>query len=114
MEIHKVKPIHSWRDFGKELGTIVLGIIIAISLEYLVESWHWSHEVKIARQSLAAEIAANDNNVFTFRVDAASCVDRQISQADAVLTALEAGTKPEKITPLDFHQIGRASCRERV
>ncbi len=25
MDIHKLKPIHSWRDFLKELGTIVLG-----------------------------------------------------------------------------------------
>src|SRR5690242_6016589 len=38
VEIHKVKPIHTWRDFLKELGTIVLGIIIAISLEHLVQS----------------------------------------------------------------------------
>src|SRR3954463_14035841 len=50
MEIHRLKPIHSWRDFLKELGTIVLGITIAISLEQLVESWHWNSEVKIARQ----------------------------------------------------------------
>jgi len=54
VEIHKVKPIHSWRDFLKELGTIVLGIVIAIGLEHLVESWHWDQEVKTARQSLAA------------------------------------------------------------
>jgi hypothetical protein len=24
VEIHKAKPIHTWRDFLKELGTIVL------------------------------------------------------------------------------------------
>lgn len=97
MEIHKVKPIHTWRDFLKELGTIVLGIIIAISLEHLVQSWNWDHEVKLARQALTAEISANNLNILAFRVAAAPCVDRHISQVDAILTALEAGAGPEKI-----------------
>ena len=30
MEIHKPKPIHNWRDFIKEVGTIVLGVSIAL------------------------------------------------------------------------------------
>jgi len=97
VEIHKVKPIHSWRDFLKELGTIVLGIVIAIGLEHLVESWHWDQEVKTARQSLAAEISANNRNLLAFRVAIAPCVDRQIREVDALLTALEEGRSPEKI-----------------
>ncbi len=97
MEIHKLKPIHSWRDFLKELGTIVLGIIIAISLEYLVESWHWSHEVKTARDSLVAEISANNENLFAFRVVIAPCVDRRLAEIDRILAALEAGLAPDGI-----------------
>jgi len=98
MHIHKLKPVHSWRDFLRELGTIVLGIIIAISLEHLVESWHWDSEVKIARQAIAAEITANNVNLFAFRVATAPCVDRKFSEADAILTALEARRKPGNIT----------------
>lgn len=98
VEIHKVKPIHTWRDFLKELGTIVLGIIIAISLERLVESWRWAAEVKDAREAIAAEISANNSNILAFRAAIAPCVDRQISQADVILTALEAGAKSEKTT----------------
>ncbi len=99
MEIHKVKPIHSWRDFLKELGTIVLGIIIAISLEHLVQSWHWDQEVKLAREALQAEITANNSNILAFRVAIVPCVEREIRRVDTILTALEAGTKPE-FTPL--------------
>lgn len=98
VEIHKVKPIHTWRDFVKELGTIVLGIIIAISLEHLVQSWHWDQEVKVARQALAAEILANNLNILAFRVAAAPCVNREIGHVETILTSLEAGTKPEEIT----------------
>jgi dihydropteroate synthase len=31
MDIHKPKPIHNWRDFLKEVGTIVLGVSIALA-----------------------------------------------------------------------------------
>jgi len=98
VEIHKPKPIHSWRDFGKELGTIVLGIIIAISLEHLVESWSWQQEVKDARQSIRGEIAANNENLLAFRVAASPCVERQLREADAVLTARESGNKTAGLT----------------
>ena len=33
MEIHKPKPIHNWRDFLKEVGTIVLGVCVALGAE---------------------------------------------------------------------------------
>jgi len=91
VEIHKPKPIHSWRDFGKELGTIVLGIIIAIGLEHFVESWSWDNEVTVARQAIKAEMAANNENLFAFRIAIAPCVDQQIARADKTLTAMAAG-----------------------
>jgi len=61
MEIHKPKPIHNWREFLAELGTIVLGICIAISLEQFVEYLHWHHEVQIGRGALTEEITVIDN-----------------------------------------------------
>jgi homoserine O-acetyltransferase len=30
MEIHDPKPVHNWRDFLKEIGTIVIGVCIAL------------------------------------------------------------------------------------
>jgi hypothetical protein len=112
VEIHKVKPIHTWRDFLKELGTIVLGIIIAISLEHLVQSWHWDQEVKKARQALAEEITANNLNILAFRVAVGPCVNRELDKADAILTALEAGTKPESIALLDLRRTPSSLIRD--
>lgn len=40
MEIHKVRPAHSWREFFTELGTIVLGICIALSGEEIISWYH--------------------------------------------------------------------------
>ena len=95
MEIHKPKPVHSWREFLTELGTIVLGIIIAICLEQGVEWLHWQSEVKEARKALLAEIVSNNANFFAFRVSITPCMDRKMGEADAILTALETGRKPD-------------------
>ena len=112
MEIHKPKPVHNWREFLSEVGVIVLGICIAISLEQLVESWHWDREVKEARQSLAAEIAADNLNLFAFRVAIAPCVEKQLSQVDAILTALEAGSDVTKIPLLPARPPASALIRD--
>jgi hypothetical protein len=32
MDIHKPKPIHGWRALFKEVGTIVIGICITLTL----------------------------------------------------------------------------------
>jgi hypothetical protein len=31
MDLHKPKPIHNWREFLKEVGTIVLGVGIGLT-----------------------------------------------------------------------------------
>ena len=33
MEIHKPKPVHNWRELLTEIGVVVIGILIALSLE---------------------------------------------------------------------------------
>lgn len=78
MDIHKARPWHGWREFLKEIATIVCGIVIAIALEQVVEQLHWRHEVAVARRALAAEISRNDR-VFAFRVAAAPCIARRLS-----------------------------------
>ena len=38
MEIHKPNPIHNFREFLKEVGIIVLGVLIALGAEQTVEA----------------------------------------------------------------------------
>lgn len=58
MDIHKPHAAKNWKEFFIELGTIVLGIVIAIALEQLVEAWHWQSEVVEARKAIIAEMTA--------------------------------------------------------
>jgi hypothetical protein len=38
MHFHLPKPLHGWREFGGEVGIIVLGVLIALGAEQIVES----------------------------------------------------------------------------
>ncbi|MBV9548833.1 MAG: hypothetical protein JO256_04075, partial [Alphaproteobacteria bacterium] len=98
MDIRKPKPTHSWRDFLTEIGVIVIGVAIALAGEQAVEWLHWQSEVGTARQAIFAEMADNNSRYFARRVAIAPCMDRQISEADEILTALEEKRPPGKFT----------------
>jgi hypothetical protein len=53
------EPIHGWRDFLLHLLTITIGLLIALSLEGLVEWQHHRHLVHEAEASLHTEIENN-------------------------------------------------------
>lgn len=56
MEIHKPKPVHNWRELVNEVSVIVIGIVIALSGEQLIEAVHWKHRVESAEQDLRTEL----------------------------------------------------------
>src|SRR5690348_10368141 len=100
MEIHKPKPIHSWREFLKEYAIIVLGVATALAAEQAVEWLHWQGEVKVAREAIRAEIGNNDG-LFAIRLADAPCLERQADEAARILDDLEAERPPGHFTT--FH-----------
>ena len=60
MEIHAPhEPIHTKRDFFLHLFTITVGLLIALSLEGLVEYAHHRHLVREARDNIRRELELN-------------------------------------------------------
>lgn len=60
MDVHPPhEPIRSWKDFLLHLLTITIGLLIALALEAAVESLHYRHLVKAARENLRHEIKEN-------------------------------------------------------
>jgi hypothetical protein len=51
--------IHTWRDFFIHMGTICLGLLIALGLEHEVEALHQRHERHKLEDSLRAEAIRN-------------------------------------------------------
>jgi hypothetical protein len=56
MHVHLPKEFHGWRELAKEVGIIVVGVLIALGFEQLVQEWHWRVEARHTRQSLINEI----------------------------------------------------------
>src|SRR5947209_19523229 len=63
MEIHLPRPIASLKEFLRELVTITAGILIALSLEGLLE-WRHHHEmVREARANIVSELRENQREL---------------------------------------------------
>lgn len=70
MHFHLPKPLHSWREFVGEVGIIVIGVLIALSAEQLVESWHWRGEVREADSRMREEMGYDLANAYErFAID---------------------------------------------
>ena len=59
MHFHLPKPLHGWRAFVGEVGIIVIGVLIALGAEQMVERWHWRSEVHQLRGAMRVELSAD-------------------------------------------------------
>jgi hypothetical protein len=60
LDIHPLQEVvHTWKSFLIHIATIVIGLLIAISLEQTVEYLHHRHQAHEARRRLLAEVKAN-------------------------------------------------------
>jgi hypothetical protein len=62
MHFHLPKPLHGWRAFAGEVGIIVVGVLIALGAEQVVENWHWREKVRAAERSLDFEVNVQLDN----------------------------------------------------
>ena len=53
------ESVHTWKDFFIHIATIVVGLIIAVGLEQLVEHIHQHYELRETRESLSRELESN-------------------------------------------------------
>ena len=79
MHFHLPKPLHGWREFLGEVGIIVLGVLLALTAEQIVESVRERHAADKARANIRAEISANLTSLAT-RKQNEPCVSRRLNE----------------------------------
>lgn len=84
MEIHKPKAVHGWRELLNEVGVIVIGVLIALGAEQVVESLHWRHVVGETKESLSTTVE-DAYGAMLSRQDMQSCVDRRLVELGTIL-----------------------------
>ena len=57
MHFHLPKPLHGWREFAGEVGIIVLGVLIALAADALIERSNWQRKVSLADANMRVEIS---------------------------------------------------------
>lgn len=97
MHFHLPKPLHGWRDFVGEVGIIVLGVLIALGAEQLVEAAHQRQEATQADEIIRGELAYNLGRLKS-RTQIKTCIDARISQIEMLLD--EAATQPNLRPPI--------------
>jgi hypothetical protein len=96
MDIHKPKPWHNIREFLKEIGTIVIGVLIALGAEQAVEWLHWRHQTELAHQALAYDMKRVMGWAGQMDVQG-PCIDTRLAELDAILDKAQ---ESERLPPL--------------
>ena len=89
MHFHLPKPMHGWREFFGEVGIIVVGVLIALGAEQVVEAYHWQTKVSEARTQLRHELGHN-LALLDDRISQQQCVDRRINELAVIVTKASA------------------------
>jgi hypothetical protein len=91
MHFHLPKPLHGWREFAGEVGIIVLGVLIALGAEQLVELMHRRQEARRAEQVIRDEIGLNLGRLQS-RMGIYGCVSRRLDEVQKLLDGAASGS----------------------
>ena len=84
MRVQLPKPLHGWRPFVGEVGIIVLGVLIALGADQMVQDVQLRREARDARQAVRSELEVNMSRLAS-RSAQKGCVETRIDQLQAVL-----------------------------
>jgi hypothetical protein len=84
MDVSLPKPLHGWREFAGEVGVIVLGVLIALGAQELVQDLQWRSDVKETRRALDAELAHN-LEFFNYGMSLRPCVQSRLNELELIV-----------------------------
>ena len=96
MQLRIPKPLNGWRQFAGEVGIIVLGVLIALGAQQLVEAYNWRREVAGFRDSVRGEIEIN-LGTYPYRAKQKECIKARLDELQRWLDGWRAG-RPQKLT----------------
>lgn len=96
MHFHLPKPVHGWRALVGEVAIIVVGVLIALGAEQLVELAHQRDKAAQADAAIRDELAFNLGRLKS-RMNIHGCVTRRLDEIQTLLD--KAADQPEIATP---------------
>ena len=94
MDIHNPKgPIRGWRELAREIGIIVIGVLIALGAGQVAETLRERHDAAEARAAIRAEIAQNLGRM-TVRARSDDCVKTRLTEVGGLIDKWAGGRPP--------------------
>ena len=87
MHFHLPKPLHGWREFAGEVGIIVIGVLIALGAEQVVETLSWHVHVGQAEAAMRTELSIDDGAQAETRILLSPCIAKHLQQLEIGLIA---------------------------
>jgi hypothetical protein len=90
------KPLHGWRAFAGEVAIIVLGVLIALGAEQVVETIHWRQRLHDSDRALELELGESVGQAIV-RVRENSCVEQRL---DWLAVAVDQAAASKHLPPI--------------
>jgi hypothetical protein len=99
MHFRLPKPLHGWREFAGEVGIIVVGVLIALAAEQVVQMIHEREDVSQLRSALSGELA-DDRARWEDMRTADACVAQRLDALDRWLANAPTGARLDSTYPI--------------
>lgn len=90
-------PWHDWRNDGRELAIVVIGVLIALLLQQLAQDWDWRNKARQAERAMTSELLFADGPQIYQRAAMHPCVQTRLQQ---IREAVETGRSRGEIARL--------------
>jgi hypothetical protein len=98
MHFHLPKPLHGWREFAGEVGIIVVGVLIALGAESVVQDLQNRADARAFRETVDHEIGMN-LFVYDVRARQFSCDEKRAAELKSWLERVRSGKPVEALWP---------------
>jgi hypothetical protein len=99
VHFHLPKPLHGWREFVGEIAIIVVGVLLALAAEQVVEAARWRSEVREFRAAVDHELG-RDLGVYALNLEPRPCVTRRLADLERLLAESRAGHQLKMVEPI--------------
>lgn len=92
-----LKPWHDWRNDARELAIVVVGVLIALLAQQVVQGWEWKDRVAAAERAMRREMLWDNGPQLYQRAVMHPCA---VVRLDAIRAGAEAGKPRSDIVAL--------------
>lgn len=96
-------PWHDWRNDARELAIVVIGVLIALLAQEVLQGWEWQQKIRAAEDAMKHELLWDDGPQIYQRAMMHPCLSQRL---DAIRAAVEDHAPRDRIVALvDSYQV---------